>query len=109
MLIQVSTGCGMFAFVMLMKIIRSIQDNESLVELVKRMHDKNNDGAKPKRTRRQVASMIFGQSRLSFMILVPINVRPPLSMELVRESEKVMYSSVRNERYLKADAGLISQ
>lgn len=43
------------------------------------------------------------------MMLVPVNVRPPLSMELVRESEKVIYCSVGDERYLKADAGFVAQ
>ena len=87
-LLQFSIMLGGMAVVMSAGISWGIIKNESQVEAYKKLQDPTGNQKrllekKPKRSVRQAISFISGQNWLSPWLLIPINTRPPMSMNLV--------------------------
>ena len=63
--------------------VKSILNNESMVDAAKKRKQGSDYVPKPKRTLRQALTFATGQRKLSFYMLWPVDVRPTMTAAVI--------------------------
>lgn len=86
-----SATLGVFAMAMGVGLYMSIVRNASMVDEIKAMESPGLATPRPTRSAKQAAAFLFGESNLSLRCLIPVEVRPSMTENLVLAASEQMY------------------